>query len=91
MQISGNRNSGREGDRNERVCGGGGGGNARANDINPGHIRSCRTSRTAGTLRLSRSNSDSSRASRRVTVSSRDAGFSGAVGTPVQSVAPVRR
>lgn len=64
---------------------------AGVNNVNTGYIRSCRTSRMAGTLRLSRSNSDSSRASRRETVSSRDAGFSGVVGTPVQSVAPVIR
>ena len=57
----------------------------------PDHVRSCKTSRTAGTARLSFSNSDSRRASRRLTVSSRFAGFSGVVGTPVQSVAPVRR
>jgi hypothetical protein len=55
------------------------------------HIRSWRTSRTAGTLRLSLSSSLSRRASLRETVSSSDVGFSGAVGTPVQSVAPVRR
>jgi hypothetical protein len=55
------------------------------------HIQSCRTSRTAGTLLLSFSSSLSRRASLRETVSSREAGFWGAVGTPVQSAAPVRR
>lgn len=54
-------------------------------------IRRLRTSLTAGMFRLSRSKSFSRRRSRREMLSSREAGFAGGVGSPVQLASPVRR